>query len=322
MVDSDLRQRKVDPNDTGFAAKAPPHSFVAKPPPKTYSSADLEDSATRIGVLDVLRVLAGVALLSSTISYFVTGSSFVWGLQPPVWLKNRDAFMSKFVSTTEIPPPTDAPTGSPSTVRSAVPAETDSEQSETRYFTEEELVKYTGEDPDLPIYLVVNGTVFDVTKSPKFYGPGGGYHIFAGRDATRAFVTGCFDSDATPDMRGVEEMFMPKDLDLPPKFAEDATEEEKKSGRKVWREKRARAGKLGKEKVRLTVKHWYDMFANGMGGKYFKAGEIKREPGWEKQLGPLRTLCPRAQDQRPVTSDPEEDAENVGFDDPRTKGSS
>ena len=65
----------------------------------------------------------------------------------------------------------------------------------------------------LPIYLAINGTIYDVSASPSFYGPGGGYHFFAGNDGTRAFVTGCFSEDVTPDLRGVEDMFLPVDDD-------------------------------------------------------------------------------------------------------------
>ena len=36
-----------------------------------------------------------------------------------------------------------------------------------------------------PIYLCVDGAVFDMSASPHFYGPEGPYGIFAGRDATR-----------------------------------------------------------------------------------------------------------------------------------------
>lgn len=35
--------------------------------------------------------------------------------------------------------------------------------------------------------------------------------MFAGADASRAFVTGCFKEDRKPDMRGVEEMYLPQD---------------------------------------------------------------------------------------------------------------
>lgn len=34
---------------------------------------------------------------------------------------------------------------------------------------------------------------------------GGSYNHFAGRDASRAFVTGCFSSGLTHDVRGLDE---------------------------------------------------------------------------------------------------------------------
>ena len=76
--------------------------------------------------------------------------------------------------------------------------------------TDGELRAYDGTDPAKPLYLAINGTIYDVPNGRRFYGPGGSYHFFGGADASRAFVTSCFDSDITPDMRGVEEMFMPK----------------------------------------------------------------------------------------------------------------
>lgn len=60
-------------------------------------------------------------------------------------------------------------------------------------FTKEELKRYDGSNPDLPIYLAIIGDVFDVTRGKQHYGPGMGYSFFAGVDGTRAFVTGEFN---------------------------------------------------------------------------------------------------------------------------------
>jgi len=73
-------------------------------------------------------------------------------------------------------------------------------------FSPSELSKYDGSDPSLPIYLGFLGDVFDVTSGSQYYGPNSGYHIFAGRDGTRAFLTGCFNEQgATHDLRGLTE---------------------------------------------------------------------------------------------------------------------
>ncbi|WP_348240953.1 cytochrome b5 domain-containing protein, partial [Salmonella enterica] len=40
------------------------------------------------------------------------------------------------------------------------------------------------------VLLAVNGTIFDVTKGKRFYGHGGPYSAFAGKDATRGLATG------------------------------------------------------------------------------------------------------------------------------------
>lgn len=78
--------------------------------------------------------------------------------------------------------------------------------NEERVFSLEELRAYDGTNPNKPILISIKGEVYDVTKGRRFYGPGGGYHIFAGRDATRAFLNGCFDeasTGATYDLRGL-----------------------------------------------------------------------------------------------------------------------
>lgn len=76
---------------------------------------------------------------------------------------------------------------------------------EERVFTVEELAQYDGSDPDKPIYLALLGKVYDVTAGRNYYGPGGGYSFFAGRDATRSYITGCFQTHLTHDLRGLSE---------------------------------------------------------------------------------------------------------------------
>jgi hypothetical protein len=133
--------------------------------------------------------------------------------------------------------------------------------------------------------VAVNGTVFDVSANRMIYGPGGGYNFFAGRDATRAFVTGCFKEDLTADMRGVETMFMP--------IEDVADETVTPAQRKIRREKELREAKA---KVEATVRRWVGFFRNHK--TYFEAGkvvggEITGEP-WP--------LCESAQKQRPKRS--------------------
>ncbi|KAJ3370422.1 Methylcrotonoyl-CoA carboxylase subunit alpha, mitochondrial [Kappamyces sp. JEL0680] len=77
-------------------------------------------------------------------------------------------------------------------------------QKGERIFTARELAKYDGSDPTLPIYLAVNGRVYDVSAGPSYYGKGGSYSFFSGKDATRAFTTGCFEPEhLTHDLRGL-----------------------------------------------------------------------------------------------------------------------
>ncbi|KAJ4953824.1 hypothetical protein NE237_030656 [Protea cynaroides] len=70
---------------------------------------------------------------------------------------------------------------------------------QSRLWTAEELVLYNGNNNGLPILLGILGSVFDVTKGRSHYGPGGAYHHFAGRDASRAFISGNFTGDGLTD---------------------------------------------------------------------------------------------------------------------------
>lgn len=58
-----------------------------------------------------------------------------------------------------------------------------------RDFSVAELRKYDGKQPDGRVLVAVNFNVFDVTKGKRFYGPGGPYAAFGGRDASRGLAT-------------------------------------------------------------------------------------------------------------------------------------
>jgi membrane-associated progesterone receptor component len=81
-------------------------------------------------------------------------------------------------------------------------------------FTPRTLLKNNGTDNN-PVYLAVRGKVYDVTSGRNFYGPGGPYENFAGRDATRGLACQSFD----------EEM-LTKNLDGPLDTCEDLTPEQ------------------------------------------------------------------------------------------------
>ncbi|KAL1301709.1 hypothetical protein AAFC00_005918 [Neodothiora populina] len=71
-----------------------------------------------------------------------------------------------------------------------------------RVFTPPTLFPFNGKN-DAPVYLAVRGRVFDVSPGRNFYGPGGPYENFAGRDATRGLACGSFDEDMlTKDLEG------------------------------------------------------------------------------------------------------------------------
>lgn len=140
----------------------------------------------------------------------------------------------------------------------------------------------------------MNGTIYDVSSNPSTYGPGGPYHVFAGRDATRAFVTGCFADDNVPDIRGVEWTFVPRDV---PRFEEIADELLDEDKRQYRRDMLA----LAHEGVRDTIRHWAKMFRGETGKDYFEVGYVERDED-EMAKKPILELCAPAEKKRPKKS--------------------
>ncbi|KAI9899502.1 hypothetical protein N3K66_005963 [Trichothecium roseum] len=107
------------------------------------------------------------------------------------------------------------------------------------------LLPFNGEN-DMPVFMAVRGQVFDVSRGRNFYGPGGPYANFAGRDATRGLACNSFDRD-----------MLTEDLDGPLDKLED----------------------LGPEEME-ALQGWHDMFQ----GKYDIVGKLVTVDEY-KQLG-------------------------------------
>jgi predicted heme/steroid binding protein len=74
-------------------------------------------------------------------------------------------------------------------------AENDNNSQELSTFTMQELSEFGNGLDGRPILLSIFGRVYDVSAGSKFYGEGGNYHVFAGKDVTRALCTGCKTDD-------------------------------------------------------------------------------------------------------------------------------
>ncbi|KAH6680248.1 putative membrane steroid-binding protein 2 [Halenospora varia] len=211
-----------------------------------------EDSAP-FSLIELLRTVAFIILASSALSYFVTRESFVWGMKRPSWTKPEQikAWMAGPIQ-----------------------------------YTDADLAAFDGTDPSKPILLAINGTIYDVSAGRRFYGPGGSYSFFSGCDASRAFITSCFEEDRIPDIRGAELMYIPRDN---PEIDNLYTKGELKNLKELERRK-------AKKDVYKALKHWVDFFEKSP--KYTKVGIVKREKGWETK-GPVPTLCKKAEEGRP-----------------------
>ncbi|CAL9685902.1 unnamed protein product [Knipowitschia caucasica] len=76
--------------------------------------------------------------------------------------------------------------------------------SNMRLITFHELSFYDGKEGSKGLYLAVLGQIFDVNKGEKHYGPGGAYHVMAGKDASLSFITGDFrETELTDDVSNV-----------------------------------------------------------------------------------------------------------------------
>lgn len=51
------------------------------------------------------------------------------------------------------------------------------------------LMQYDGTNPKLPIYLALDGYVYDVTPGREYYAVGGVYHSLAGKDSSKDLHT-------------------------------------------------------------------------------------------------------------------------------------
>jgi len=89
-----------------------------------------------------------------------------------------------------------------------------------------ELRHYDGSEPGRPLYIAVLGKIYDVSESADFYGAGGPYEIFAGRDASRALATMSLELESVdnPTLEGLkpdqEQMLHQWDSRLAAKYAQ------------------------------------------------------------------------------------------------------
>ena len=235
--------------DAGVRHRAPKPPDTSTPRGDDNAPSETVDAGKVISLLDVLRVILTLIGVACAVSYYLTsGDSLLYGYNP--WFAKPAALARYFQGPAHLTP--------------------------------DQLALYNGTDPKQPIYLAINGTIFDVSEGRHSYGPGGGYSVFAGRDATRAFVTGCFLEDRTSDLRGAEEVYLP---------IEDADEEISSGERKkrVERERRE-----AKKRVLREVQHWEGFYRNHK--KYFEIGKLT---GVHEHTGPPPELCEVAQKGRP-----------------------
>ncbi|KAI1210482.1 cytochrome b5 [Annulohypoxylon truncatum] len=222
----------------------------APPKPKPSVKELVTDEEEYSPWVDILRVISFLIVASCGLSYLVSGGeSFTWNMRAPPKYMQLDWWKTQ--------------------LRGPI------------YLTPAELAQYDGTDETKPIYLAINGTIFDVSSNRRTYGPGGSYRFFAGADAARSYITGCFADDRTADLRGVEEMFLP--LDDPAVDAHfDAAELAALKEQEL---------KEAQEKAHEALAHWIRFFEASP--KYSKVGYVKKDKNWLDRE-PRRKLCESA----------------------------
>ncbi|KAI2468286.1 cytochrome b5 [Annulohypoxylon bovei var. microspora] len=247
--DESYRTAIVEELDTSESdTSAPKASPTPKPKPGVKEL--VTDDEKYSPWLDILRVLSFLLVASCGLSYLVSGGeSFTWHLRAPPKYMQLDWWKAQL--------------------------------SGPIYLTPAELAQYDGTDETKPIYLAINGSIFDVTSNRRIYGPGGSYRFFAGADAARSYVTGCFADDRTPDLRGVEDMFLPLD---------DAAVDAHFSAAELAQLKEQEL-KEAREKTHEALAHWVRFFENSP--KYAKVGYVKKDKDWLAKE-PRRALCESA----------------------------
>ncbi|KAI7310506.1 hypothetical protein KC340_g10468, partial [Hortaea werneckii] len=200
--------------------RPPAPSSPNQPDPSTTTTTKPSSTPSRRFplLLDTLRILTALLLLNSLLSYYITSDPLFWN-QPRPWFLRRGPLSTYLQGPLRL--------------------------------TDAELSLYDGTDPDKPVLLALNGTIYDVTAGRRVYGPGGSYHVFAGRDAARGFVTGCFAEDGTPDLRGVEWTYVPVWI---PRYGEEAEGEEEGEGEGKEGDGDAGEGRGGGEKKKNKKK--------------------------------------------------------------------
>lgn len=127
---------------------------------------------TVFSLVDVIRIIGGLLFLNAFASWWFTSTS-TWGYEGK-WVDSRYLYFQLAGSYTN--------------------------------FTEHQLAQFNGSDPQAPIYIGINGSVYDVTAGRSMYGPKGSYRKLAGKDCARVYVTGCLmkADEYTHDLRGLQ----------------------------------------------------------------------------------------------------------------------